>query len=111
MGVPVPTLRLAIVAGVASLVVAAVPTDLAIWKLLLLVDGALVVVALVDALLAPRPDVVRVRRDLPGVLALGGHGDVTWRIGNSGRRRLRVSVADELAPSLRPGDRLRLRLR
>jgi uncharacterized protein (DUF58 family) len=112
LGVPVPTLRLAIVAALASLVVAAVPTDVAIWKLLLGVDGALVLVALVDALLAPRPDVVRVRRDLPGVLALGGHGDVTWRIGNSGRRRLRVSVADELAPSLRAGDRrFRLKVR
>jgi uncharacterized protein (DUF58 family) len=102
---PVPTLRLAAVVAFSSVVALALPTDLPRLWILVAIDVGLVVLALVDALLAPSPDEVRVRRDLPGVLALGGVGELTWRVGNPTRRTLRVAVADELAPSLRPGTR------
>lgn len=88
-----------------SVVALALPTDLPRLAVLVAIDLLLVVVALVDALLAPSPDVVRIHRELPGVLALGGRGELRWQVGNPSRRTLRVSVADELAPSLRAGSR------
>jgi uncharacterized protein (DUF58 family) len=101
----VPTRRLAVAAAVATVLVLVVPSDLHGALVLLAVDGGLLLLALLDAALAPRPSEVRVQRDLPGVVALGGQDRLTWRIGNPTGRRLRVSVADELAPSLRAGDR------
>lgn len=98
---PIPTRRLALVAALGALVVLAVPVD----ARLLLVDGVLLVVALGDWALAPRPDRVTVTRDLPGVLALGSRGEVVWHLSNPLGRRLRVAVADDLAPSLRAGTR------
>ncbi len=99
--IPVPTRRLALVAALAALVVVALPVD----RRLLLVDGVLLAAAVVDWLLAPRPDRVVVSRDLPGVLALGGRGEVVWHVTNPLGRRLRVALADDLAPSLRAGTR------
>jgi uncharacterized protein (DUF58 family) len=101
----VPTRRLAVVAALATVVVLVVPSDLHVGLVLLAVDGGLLLLALVDALLAPRPREVRVQRDLPGVVALGGQDTLTWRVGNPTGRRLRVALADDLAPSLRAGDR------
>jgi uncharacterized protein (DUF58 family) len=46
-----------------------------------------------------------VDRDLPAVLPLGGLGLVTWTVRNPLSRRLRVGIADELAPSLQAGTR------
>ena len=49
----------------------------------------------------PRRDVGRASNaTLPEVLSLGDQGAVTWRIDNPPDRRVRVAVADELAPSL-----------
>jgi len=104
---PVPTGRLALCAGLASLLVLAVPVDPA--AALLLVNAALLAVAFVDLWLAPSPGLVGVDRELPAVLPLGGHGEVSWTVRNPLARRLRVALADELAPSLRAGDR-RVRL-
>ncbi len=98
---PVPTRRLALTAALAALVVLALPVD----RRLLLVDGVLLVAAIVDWVLAPRPDRVTVTRELPGVLALGGTGEVVWRLTNPVGRRLRVALADDLAPSLRSATR------
>jgi len=99
--IPVPTRRLAAVAALGSLVVVALPFG----RRLLVVDGLLLAVAAVDWLLAVRPLRVQVERELPGVLALGGTGEVVWRLRNPTSRRLRVSLADDLAPSLRAGTR------
>ena len=55
--------------------------------------------ALLDALLA-RAERRIGRAELPAVLTLGVTGAVTWRIRNQTGRRLRVALADELAPSL-----------
>jgi uncharacterized protein (DUF58 family) len=91
----------------ASIAVLALPDPI---PRLLVVDGTLLVIAVVDWLLAPRPTVIGVERELPGVLALGSMGDVRWRLTNPRGRSVRVALADELAPSLRPGTR-RIRVR
>jgi uncharacterized protein (DUF58 family) len=57
--------------------------------------------AVVDWVLAPRPDRVGVERELPGAVALGSEGVIGWTIRNPLARSLRVAIADELAPSLR----------
>lgn len=101
---PVPTRRLAAVAALASLLVLVLPGD-AVLVPLLAVNGALLAVALVDALLAVDPRVLEVERDLPGVLVLRSRGELRWRVRNPTDRRLRVALADQLAPSLRATDR------
>src|SRR4051812_41736234 len=94
----VPTRRLALVAVALGVVMLALPSSGPIG--VLAINVALVVVAVIDALLAPHPGEVGLERELPGVLALGQVGEVRWQVHNPLRRRLRVSVADALAPSL-----------
>jgi uncharacterized protein (DUF58 family) len=100
---PVPTRRLALLVGVGAVVL--IPLALPLWVGLLVVNGALLALAAVDLALAAPPASVDVHRELPSVLALGAEGEVTWRIRNPRDRSIRVAVADELAPSLRPGVR------
>ena len=100
---PVPTRRLALLAATLSMAVLLVPLRLPLG--LLVVDGVLLLVAVVDWLLAPAPSSLRVERDLPAVLPLGGEGAVTWRVANPNRRTLTVGLADDLAPSLGAGTR------
>lgn len=98
-----PTRRLAGVAALAALVVLAVPgPGLA---RLLAVDGVLLAVAALDLLLATSPGSLPVRRDLPPAVTLGDEAEVGWAVANPTGRRLRVALADELAPSLRAGTR------
>ncbi len=107
LSAPVPTPRL-----VGALVAVAALCFVAPSPLLVLIAGDLLLLALalVDVVLAPTPSTVSVGRDLPAILGLGTEGTVTWRVGNPTGRALSVQVADELAPSLRPGRR-RLSLR
>lgn len=100
---PVLTGRAAAAAAVASVLVLLLPVEPP-WSLLL-VNGLLLVVVLVDAWRAPSPASVTVARELPAVLALGGEGELTWRVGNPVARPLRVRLADGLAPSLGAGTR------
>lgn len=91
--VPVPTTRLAVVVALVAVPVLVVP---AAW-------GAVVVVlalAVVDAVLAPSPWAVPIVREAPGVVPLGQPAELAWAVSNPTRRRLRVAVADEPAPSL-----------
>ncbi len=104
MTVPVPTRRLAAVASLASLVVLALPGD-GLLLPLVVVDGLLLLTAAVDALLAVDPRRLEIERDLPGVLVLRSQGELTWRVRNPTERRLRVALADQLAPSLRASTR------
>jgi uncharacterized protein (DUF58 family) len=97
--VPVPTRRLAVVALVVAVARLLLPDDLPFG--LLGLDGALLAVAALDWLLAPSPGRVGVERTAPAVVALDTEGEVRWRVTNPTARRLRVGVADELAPSLR----------
>ena len=62
---------------------------------------ALAVVVLVDVLLAVDPRRLEISRDLPPVIALGGRGELTWRVRNPSDRTVRLALADDLAPSLR----------
>src|SRR6266511_4124129 len=78
---------------------------------LLAVDGALLLAALVDWLLAARPAELEVVRELPGIVPLGTQARVAWTVAyrrDAPRRTgrpLRVRLADELAPSLRAATR------
>jgi len=101
--IPVPTRRLAAIAALASLLVLAAPVSP--LAALLVVDGLLLVVAIVDAVLAPSPATVSVEREMPGVVPLGRQAPMRWRVGNPTDRPLRARLADELAPSLRAGSR------
>ena len=95
---PVPGARLVVAAAVASVLVLASP-----WpgEALLAVNLALVVVAAVDWARAVRPSTIGVERDMPGVVPLGGEAEVAWTVRNPGAgRQLRLTLADELAPSL-----------
>jgi uncharacterized protein (DUF58 family) len=98
-----PTRRLAVVAALAALVLLAVPGRF--WGPLLVVDGALLVLALVDGLVAPDPGSLPVRREAPAVVTLGATAEVAWTVRNTTRRRRRIALADGLAPSLRAGTR------
>ncbi len=69
------------------------------------VNGALLGVALVDALLAVDPRHLALERELPPALSLGGRGELRWTVHNTTGRTLVVALADELAPSLRASTR------
>jgi uncharacterized protein (DUF58 family) len=99
----VPTRRLVLVAAVLSVLVLVLPGNY--WEWLLLVDGGLLLVALVDSRVGPAPGSLGVERSLPAGVTLGGEAELTWTIRNPSRRRIRVALADELAPSLRPSTR------
>jgi uncharacterized protein (DUF58 family) len=120
------TWRLVVAAAVGSLVVLLLPVrpPLGLW----VVNGVLLVAAVVDWWLAVPPSEVEVERELPGIVPLGAQARVVWRISHRGGRArgararagsgpgdprpwdplgrgIRVRVADELAPSLGAGTR------
>jgi uncharacterized protein (DUF58 family) len=97
--VPVPTVRLALVALAASVVVLLLPGGG--WWWLLAVDGVILAAALADAWAAPAPRALPLTRSLPPAVTLGAEAEVGWTLRNPTRRALRVALADELAPSLR----------
>jgi len=96
---PIPTKRLAAVALVLAGVRLLLP-DAPIVPGLLVLDGLLLLVVVVDWLLAPAPGRIEVERTMPVVLVIDERGEIVWRIGNPTSRRLRIGFADELAPSL-----------
>ena len=100
---PVPTWRLGAAAVVLAPVAAVLPTGL--WTALALVNGVLLAAAVVDAALAPAVRTLTVERDMPAALTLDGQATVRWYVANPARRRLRVRLADQMAPSLRADDR------
>jgi len=104
---PIPTRRFASLVALAAIVLVVVGNG----TVFLVVNTALVAVALVDALLAQGAS-VRVDRELPEVLALGATATVVWRVENVAGRGQTVALADELAPSLRASTRrVRMRVR
>jgi len=92
------------VAALLALVALALPGRAVAWPVLLL-DGGLVLLALIDVARAVDPAALEVSRELPPVLVLRGDGEVRWSIRNPTGRRVRVALADQLAPSLRPSTR------
>jgi uncharacterized protein (DUF58 family) len=101
---PVPTRRLGAVAALAALVALALPGG-GLLGPLLAVNGVLLLVALVDTVVAVDPRHLLIERELPPVLVLRSEGEVRWTVRNPTDRRLRVSLADELAPSLQASTR------
>ncbi|MGQ0434488.1 MAG: DUF58 domain-containing protein [Microthrixaceae bacterium] len=95
----VPTRRLALVAAAASLGMLAVPGE-AIAMPVLALSMALVVAALIDAAAAVDPSQLEVARDVPSVVVLRTTAEIRWTVRNPTGRKLRVALADELAPSL-----------
>src|SRR5579862_5758550 len=95
---PVPTARLVALAACLAVAVLVVPVAVP-WGFV----GAcavLVAAGAADTALAVDPAAIGVERRLPPTLTLGGDGEVQWRVTNPTERRVRVAVADELAPSL-----------
>jgi uncharacterized protein (DUF58 family) len=101
---PVLTWRLVAAAAAGSVLVLLLPSRTP-WGLLA-VDGALLLAALADWLLATRPAELEVERKLPGIVPLGAQARIEWTVAHRRDaprrtgRSLRVRLADELAPSL-----------
>lgn len=101
---PVPTWRLVVVAAAGSALVLLLPLE--VPGGLVVVNGALLLAALIDWLLATRPAELEVGREVPGIVPLGAEARIVWTVAHrrDARRRtgqpLRVRLADELAPSL-----------
>jgi uncharacterized protein (DUF58 family) len=93
-----PTWRLALVALAATAVGFVLPFG--IVGLVVAANMVVVVLATVDALLAPRPACIAVTREVPGIMTVGHTGEISWRVHNRGATAMRGAVADELAPSL-----------
>ena len=98
-----PTRRLAVVAAVLGLALLFYPGGYVggLWGSLALLNASLIVLALLDAAAAPRSRDLEIAREFPPVIVLGTSGTWTWRLHNRGRRAMRLTLADELAPSLR----------
>ena len=105
-----PTRRLAVVAAVVAVGMLAFPLtgaadDLPIVWAVVVVTAVLVVIGLLDGFLGTRPKQLVLERRHPPVLEVGREGTLTWVVRSDSRRRLRVRVADELAPSLHAATR------
>lgn len=103
---PIPTRRFALVVALVAVLMVGLQT----WTGFFVVNAVLLVIALLDFVLAPSPEVIAVDREMPEVIALDVQGEITWRVSNPLRRPLKVDIADELAPSLRARHR-RARMR
>lgn len=94
---PVLTPRLAVLTAAGALIALASPRP---WPTLLAVNAALALATLVDWRRAPDVQRIAVERDAPAVITLGSSGTVTWTVRNTGKRPLRVALADELVDAL-----------
>jgi uncharacterized protein (DUF58 family) len=96
------TRRTALVALVLAVALFAYPGDVigSAWITLLILDAALLLVAVADRCLAVPPAQVGIRRTHPPVMVLDSEAELTWSVENESSRTVVVSWADELAPSL-----------
>ncbi len=97
-----PTRRLALVAVAVAALLLLFPGD---GVGVLVTVGAilvvLVAVALLDASIGTSPGQVLLGRHHPPVVVAGRSATLGWEVRSESRRRLRISVGDDLAPSLR----------
>jgi uncharacterized protein (DUF58 family) len=101
-----PTRRLALVALVVAVALVFYPgADVPVLPSVLALTAGLVLVGLLDGLVATSPRQLVLERRHPPVVVAGHEAEVTWVVRSESRRRLRVHVADELAPSLQAGAR------
>lgn len=71
------------------------------WRVLWLLEGALVVLLVVDALAGVTPAKINVVRRHPDSVTLGETTTLTWVVENLARTPAKVTVTDALWPSLR----------
>lgn len=114
---PVPTRRLALVAAALAVAIVllpdawpGIPETLPVgpWRLpgpVVVVNGLLLLLAGIDALLAGSPDAIEIEREAPAGIALAARGRMAWRLHNPTRARRTITVSDQLAPSLRADSR------
>ena len=97
-----PTRKLALVAAVLAVALVVYPGRYVggLWGSLAVLNAALIALAVLDAWLAPRARDLEISREFPPVIVLGASGTLTWHVRNRGRRPVRLTLADELAPSL-----------
>jgi uncharacterized protein (DUF58 family) len=95
---PVPTGRLAVLAGVAAVALLVLPGER--WARFVVVNVVLLVVFVADVVACVSPRLVHVVRSHAPSIALGATGELTWRVHVDGPRPARLVVADDLAPSL-----------
>jgi len=101
-----PTRRLALVAAVCAVALLAYPReDLPVVAVVGIVTALVILVGLFDALWGTSPRLLTVRRQHPPVVVAGKEATVQWEVRSTSTRSLRVSLADELAPSLRASAR------
>lgn len=100
---PVPLPRLAAVA--IAVAVAGLFSPWSLTATALAANAFVVGLFVVDALSAPRPATIGITRTAPRALTVGERGRIEWIVAHPHARRLRVWVADELAPSLGADDR------
>lgn len=97
-----PTRRLALVGAVLAVALLAYPRDdVPVLAAVGVLTALLVLLGLADAVIGTAPRQLVVHRQHPPVVVAGTQAEVQWELRSSARRTLRVSVADEMAPSLR----------
>ena len=98
----VPTRRLAAVAAILGVALWFYPGDLVggLWGTLGILNGLLVALGALDAAVAPAASNIEISRSFPPVVVMGTEAEWRWRLVNRGARRMKVRIADELAPSL-----------
>lgn len=101
-----PTRRLALVALVVAVALVFYPgDDVPVVVSVLVLTALLVGLFLLDALVGTAPRQLVVERRHPPVVVAGTTAEISWVLRSESGRRLRVHVADSLAPSLRAGTR------
>ena len=105
--VPVPSWRLALAVAALSavVIVAAPPTAGAVLALLVGGNLVLLMLAIADFLVTPRPGRLELRRVLPPTVTQGVEVPLVWRLTNPTRHRVHLTLSDELPPSLRASSR------
>lgn len=75
------------------------------WAGLAILNGALLVAALLDARAAPGPTDITVTRIHPPSVVQGGRSTLGWQVDNHTDRTVTLRLVDDLAPSLGADDR------
>lgn len=97
-----PTRRLALLAAACAVGFLAYPReDVSVFVAVGVCSALVIAIGLADALLGTSMRQVTVERRHPPVVVAGHEAVVHWEVRSHATRSLRVSVADELAPSLR----------
>ncbi|MDA3038427.1 MAG: DUF58 domain-containing protein [Actinomycetota bacterium] len=113
---PIPTLRLAGLAGATAVLFLVLPDQgstgilgIEVDNRFLTINAVVLLLATVDYLLAPNPGTLTVSRLHPGAVAMGRESNVEWVVARPKRRTTLWSagvwLADDLAPSLRADTR------